>query len=631
MPKKKDYFINIDPRILELLGPSLYTNIYYVLAELIANAYDANAKNVYIVEKSDRIIVEDDGAGMSHKEGDIDKYLNVAAETRTTKDDEYVKGSKKQRKKMGRKGVGKLAALSVSQDVYIQTKKNGEKSGFILSRRVGKENRLRAINEEEIFFEKIGTKKNGTSVAMLNPEYGLHKTADALQRNLLKIFPLVSSDFKIHIITPNKNLVLSEIDRTIIKQLGALITLGEEYQALSKYFKPDIDKCHHKDLLVHNESVIFPLELVNKQGKIENYQLEIKGWIGSYTSTKDRKKEQDDFPDNFISLLSNQKLGEYNIIPRVGKNKLQEVYVVGQLHIDLFEDTDLPDMALSNRQGYKTDDLRYETVINYVSEKLLPQIVNLRNKYGRIKRIEKDTIKVERAKEKEEKLKESVEKYKSTVSHRAAKKIKESNAQSIKDIEKQIESQLNGAMPILGLKNKIDAQKKKILISHSSLDKGVADVVCHMLEFNNVPDEDILYTSSDNINCDIPASIDDVFAYLRDFFVNSYSDEKMYALYITSQAMSKSWFPVTEVGAMWVTQSQHKVFNIADFQPKEPLNTRALWQTSVVDKKGNIFMTQREFNRFITNIIHVCKTLGYKPKKIEDNKNELSTLVNISS
>ena len=47
--KEKEYKLNIDPRILELLGPSLYTNIYYVLAELIANAYDADAHNVYII------------------------------------------------------------------------------------------------------------------------------------------------------------------------------------------------------------------------------------------------------------------------------------------------------------------------------------------------------------------------------------------------------------------------------------------------------------------------------------------------------------------------------------------------------------------------------------------------------
>ena len=51
----KEYKLNIDPRILELLGPSLYTNIYYVLAELIANAYDADAHNVYIIANKDDI------------------------------------------------------------------------------------------------------------------------------------------------------------------------------------------------------------------------------------------------------------------------------------------------------------------------------------------------------------------------------------------------------------------------------------------------------------------------------------------------------------------------------------------------------------------------------------------------
>lgn len=74
----KEYKLNIDPAILELLGPSLYTNIYYIIAELIANAYDADAHNVYVIDKKDSIVVEDDGKGMSYTDGDIDKYLNVA-------------------------------------------------------------------------------------------------------------------------------------------------------------------------------------------------------------------------------------------------------------------------------------------------------------------------------------------------------------------------------------------------------------------------------------------------------------------------------------------------------------------------------------------------------------------------
>ena len=50
---ERQYKMEIDPKILGLLGPNLYTNIYYVLAELIANAYDANAKNVYVISKAD--------------------------------------------------------------------------------------------------------------------------------------------------------------------------------------------------------------------------------------------------------------------------------------------------------------------------------------------------------------------------------------------------------------------------------------------------------------------------------------------------------------------------------------------------------------------------------------------------
>lgn len=113
----KEYKLNIDPRILELLGPSLYTNIYYVLAELIANAYDADAHNVYIISNKDDITVEDDGKGMSYVNGDIQKYLNVAAISRNSTDEALTPLN---RRKMGRKGVGKLAALSVSENVLVK-------------------------------------------------------------------------------------------------------------------------------------------------------------------------------------------------------------------------------------------------------------------------------------------------------------------------------------------------------------------------------------------------------------------------------------------------------------------------------------------------------------------------------
>ncbi len=81
---KKEYPIQISPEILELLGPSLYTNIYYVLAELVANSYDADAENVWINFSDSVIIIEDDGKGMTYDET-REKYLSVAKPTRVDK------------------------------------------------------------------------------------------------------------------------------------------------------------------------------------------------------------------------------------------------------------------------------------------------------------------------------------------------------------------------------------------------------------------------------------------------------------------------------------------------------------------------------------------------------------------
>ena len=196
MPKMKEYQLNVDPRILELLGPNLYTNIYYVLAELVANAYDADAHNVYIISNRDDIRIEDDGHGMSYENGEVRKFLNVAGVSRSNEAESMTRSG--ERRKMGRKGVGKLAALSVSESVNVMTVSNNEKSGFVLSRKPIDGNKLQPIPDENITFAYI--RDHGTAIVMKNPQYRLNKSMDSVRRNLLKIFPLVNDDFKIHIV-----------------------------------------------------------------------------------------------------------------------------------------------------------------------------------------------------------------------------------------------------------------------------------------------------------------------------------------------------------------------------------------------------------------------------------------------
>lgn len=621
----REYVIEIDPRILELLGPSLYANIYYVLAELIANAYDADAKNVYIIQKKDRIIVEDDGLGMSYENGDIEKYLKVAVETRTTKNDAFTEGG---RRRIGRKGVGKLAALSVSENVLVMTMHAGEKSGFVLSRRVDDDHKLTPIKESEIIFHKV--KKNGTSIVMTDPQYGLHKTANAIKKNLLKMFPGISKDFRIHVTVDGKTLIIDSFDKEMIKELGALIVLGKKFHDLSGYFDCGLANAEEalKELLVLQDVKTWSLKLKNRAGKKKKYELCIEGWVGAYRSTRGRKNDPNDFRDNFISLLSNGKLGEYDILQVVGKNALNEVYVVGQLHVDLFEETELPDIALSNRQGYKTDDERYRTVLKYVREVLLPQIVELRVIFATYKNKEKAKEKEERQKAREKELREKVNEFKRIAANSAAKRIAEElDKKSLESVEKIIEGEMNKVLPIIGLKTKIDSQKKRILISHTKQDKPLADVVFKMLLFNGVPDAEIIYTNSDNEVSRIPEDMG-VFEYLREFFVNSYSDEKIFVIFVTSKDMAKSWGAVTEVGAGWITRSDHRVFNIEGHTPQKPLNIDIEWQTSKKDG-DNIVMDSVEFDKFVVRAISICKSLGYSAKNKKRNETELKRYVSI--
>ena len=627
MGESKDYKINIDPRILELLGPSLYTNIYYVLAELIANAYDADASNVYIIEDEESITVEDDGTGMSYSKGDINRYLNVAVETRTPTENIFTESGK--RKRMGRKGVGKLAALSVSENVHVMTAKEGELSGFVLSRKIGENNKLIPLEEEDIQFKII--QGNGTSIVMMQPQYGLHKTPQAIKKNLLKIFPLINKDFKIHLIKKKKKPVTIEsFDNEMIKELGGIYIFGEDFKHLKDNFNSELDDKYNSKMINISEGIKKDIYLKDSSSNKNKYTLEILGWIGIYRSTRGRKSDPEDFPDNFISLLSNKKLGEFNILPAIGKNRLNEVYIVGQLHVDLFENPELPDMALSNRQGYKSDDKRYIEALALIREKILPKATDLRAQYATFKKTEQSKQKLVKQQLQEAELGQKVEEYKRSASNSAAQEIISGLTDADQDkVQNIIQNKLNEFLPIVGLKQKVDRQKRKIMISHDRSDKDLADVIYKMLIFNNIQGEDIIYSTCDDYISRIPEGTS-IFDYLRDFFVNSYSDEKIYVIYVTSDSMSKSWFTVSEVGAGWIAKSKHKIFNVNSHVPKRPLDIDKTWHNSKI-KNNNVYMTDLSVDDFAIKIIDICNEIGAKPKDLNSNKKELSRHILINN
>ena len=185
----------------------------------------------------------------------------------------------------------------------------------------------------------------------------------------------------------------------------------------------------------------------------------------------------------------------------------------------------------------------------------------------------------------------------------------------------------------MGIKSIIDTQKKKILISQTYADKDLADIVYNMLVFNNVPPEDIIYTNCDDELSRIPegdVGSSGIYNYLRDFFVDSYSTQKMYVIFVTSHNTRGSWGALTEIGAAWITQIEHKIFNIHDFRPEHPLDDESQWHTSFRDQDKNLYMSKLSADIFSQKIEYICDKLGYNKKTRQANKEHLESLVRIT-
>lgn len=607
MNSNKEYPIHISPEILELLGPSLYTNIYYILAELIANSYDADAENVWLDLSGDSIIIEDDGHGMTYAET-VNKYLEVAKSTRNTEAES--KSRKFQRPKMGRKGIGKLAALAVSTEVNVKTKSNGELSGFVLTRNVPKDRNLHPIPESEITFSNIS--ESGTRIEMLNSEFKLPATTITVKNNLAKFFPQLSSNpknpFVLHI--KGKDGINKKLDNfvdSLATSLDSLLLLGEDKYAILDKFENTAPK-YAKDNLKKEPPRTLSYNINNNQGEQENRELKIEGWIGTYHTTRGLKaKESSDFPDNFLAIYSNGKLGQFNILNEIGQNRLNEVYVVGQLYVDEFEETNLPDMALSNRQGYKTDDIRFQIFLAE-AKKLLTQVLQLKEKAIKAKNKNSEKSKKEKKIKEEELLSKKVE-----TSIEYMEKVIQTQSFNKKDAEKIFTD--------LGIKKiATDQDSRKILISHTRSDQQLNNILYGLLLLNGFSPDEIIYTSDPSYKSVVPYGLD-VFEYLREFFIKSYSKKEIYVLYVYSDNSSKRPGVLQEIGAGWVVKTKHGIIKAGKTNPESPLNISITYPSIYLDKKANrVFTTENHFRVLYALIDSICSMFNKEIKSFKENR-----------
>ena len=613
--------------MLELLSKDLYTNLYFVLAELIANAYDADAENVYIDISDDSIRVEDDGLGMNPSELN-DVYLFVGSETRNS--DKNARTPIKGRLKMGRKGIGKLAALSISEGFQLITVKSGIVSALFIPNRIEEDNAvLQELSPSEYVLKHISS--NGTAIVMNSPKIHIPSLKDTVLKNLSKIFPKGMSDFHIHVNFKGNSFVVEPDEQTVMPRLATLVTIGDDFS----YLKTSLDSSNKNIQYEHLEEYNKPIKMLNSKQEVSELSINVKGWIGTYKTTREMKKDINEFSDNYLAIFAHNKMGQRNILGIIGKNRVYENYVVGNLYIDAFEESDFPDMAGTNRQGYNENDPRWVAALEFIRP-LLDKIVKMHYNYASLDNADTKKKKMQKQAELEKELREKVKNVSAEISNNIVRRL-----ENKEDVNEAVQVEIEKMKSVFGLKANVDSNKKKIIISQTLLDKKLSDVVYQMLLFNGVPKEEIIYSNSNDPEANIPEE-SNVYDYLRKFFVESISNEKIYVLFITSKNVfnvgddekaSASWGVLMEIGATWITQKDHWIFNMDGFKPQPPLDIEKKI-VEIVTVKGHdgteyLSISSSSCNSFVKKIMITCEACGFKPKSFDNNKDYLLTMVTL--
>jgi len=188
----------VDSRLARLLSQE-YPSTEKALKELVDNAWDADAENVWIslpAPMTDTpIVIADDGSGMTRVELES-HYLAIAKDRREHRGE---RTAGKQRLVKGRKGIGKFAGLMAAAEMTLETRTRGTLSRFTL-----RMTDLAGVEDIEhlpiqIETERCDPDSHGTTIT-LHSLHGELAFPDAGRMRQVLIFEYGrSADFTVHV------------------------------------------------------------------------------------------------------------------------------------------------------------------------------------------------------------------------------------------------------------------------------------------------------------------------------------------------------------------------------------------------------------------------------------------------
>lgn len=190
----------VDPRLAALLSEN-YRSSEQALKELVDNAWDADAENVWITlpepMTDTAILIRDDGLGMTDKEV-RQEYLAIASDRRMRKgsDRTFVKN----RPVKGRKGIGKFAGFVAAEVMEVSTQSHGKSTQL----RISKDSLLKSTRDLEdidlpLVVADCGKTRRGTDITLSHLNDKLNFPDPGKLRQLLVLEYGRERDFTIHV------------------------------------------------------------------------------------------------------------------------------------------------------------------------------------------------------------------------------------------------------------------------------------------------------------------------------------------------------------------------------------------------------------------------------------------------
>lgn len=220
VPDNRAYTMVVSRLTIDKLGVKLYDRVSAVVAELIANCYDADAETVTVrlplstilaAKKGDGSVVDygyvievqDDGHGMTPTEA-IDFYLKVGSNRRAA-GKQGPKSRHKKRPVMGRKGIGKLAPFGICKRIEVLSA-GGDKTsdGYLITHFFMDHDKVISDTDKSVTFDpgpldRTYTEKSGTMIRLSDFSPKKVPDAETFHRQIAARFAFAKPDFEVHV------------------------------------------------------------------------------------------------------------------------------------------------------------------------------------------------------------------------------------------------------------------------------------------------------------------------------------------------------------------------------------------------------------------------------------------------